>query len=225
MGQKWDFPEIQIWPFSAFLGPPGPRDPENRIRHDLLYNLVVFRAFLVAPDPFPGHFSIFTSNKHSPKTRPNKAPRASGEPPKAAPRTPGPLGTPPGTIRKVVPENAQLCVLGAPGWAGRQGLGCQTHVALLTDPRHSICFLTTIWLLFLHHNKNLIFYYYIFINIYIYHISYNIIISWIYRFYIISYDNIIKLKYHYIIISWYTNTTIFKYSNMIMLNYHNLIII
>ena len=77
MGQKWDCPGTQNRPFWAFLGPPGPRDPENRIRHDLLYNLVVFRAFLVAPDPFPGHFSIFTFRKHSPKTHPNKAPGAS----------------------------------------------------------------------------------------------------------------------------------------------------
>ena len=106
MDQKWDFPEIQNQPFSAFLGPPGPRDPENRIRHDLLYNLVVFRPFLVGSKPFPDHFSIFTLREQSPKTRPNKAPGASGEPPKAAPRTPGPPGTPPGTIRKVVPENA-----------------------------------------------------------------------------------------------------------------------
>ena len=106
MSQKYDFPGTQIWPFSAFLGPPGPRDPENLIRRVLFSNPVDFGRFWTDMKPFPGHFSVLTLRKHSTKTNPNKAPGASWKVPRDAPGTPGPPGTPPGTIRKVVPENA-----------------------------------------------------------------------------------------------------------------------
>ena len=106
MGQKYDFPGTQNRPFGAFLGPPGPRDPENLIRHVLFYNPVDFGRFWTDMKPFPNHLSVFTLRKHSTKTNPNKAPGAPWKASRDAHGTPGPPGTPPGTIRKVVRENA-----------------------------------------------------------------------------------------------------------------------
>ena len=83
--QKRKFPGNQNRPLSAFLGPPGPRDPEKLVRHDLLYNLIVLRSFLVGIKQFPGHFSVFTLRKHSPKIESNKA---------LGPRIRGPRGPP-----------------------------------------------------------------------------------------------------------------------------------
>ena len=105
-GPKMQFSGTPEWSFWAFLGPPGPRDPENLVRHVLFSNPVDFEHFWTDMKPFPDHFSVFTLRKHSPKTHPNKAPGAPWKAPRDAHGTPGPPGTPPGTIRKVVPENA-----------------------------------------------------------------------------------------------------------------------
>ena len=101
MGQKIGFPGTPNSAIFGIFGPPGPRDPENRIRHVLLYNPVDFEHVWTDMKPFPDHFWIFTPAIIRPEpvqTRPTKPP---WEPPRDAHGTPGPLGTPPGTSWKV----------------------------------------------------------------------------------------------------------------------------
>ena len=110
-----DFSKNLNRPFWAFLGLSGPRDPENRTPRALFSILVVSGIFSTHMGPFPGPFWFLAPGKHVPQTHPEGAPGAPWEAPRAAPRPPGPSRTPPGAIRKVVPENAKNSVLGAPG--------------------------------------------------------------------------------------------------------------
>ena len=92
--------------FWALKRPPGPRDPQNPDPREQTRRTIRALPAPTTKTRFPDGFWFLTFGKQSSKTLPKKAPGASWARARAAPGPPPAPRTPPGPIRKVVPENA-----------------------------------------------------------------------------------------------------------------------
>ena len=116
-----DFRGPPNWPFWALFGPfrvPGPRKSDSPY---LFLYPESWGYFLDLISAISEPFLVFAPGKHVPETHPKGAPGAPWEAPRPAPGPPGPSRTPPGAIRKVVPEDAKNSGGGAPGHPGAPG--------------------------------------------------------------------------------------------------------
>ena len=114
-GKNRIFPTPLEWPFWALIRPPGPQGPRHRLRHVFLSLGLQYGPFSMEIRSFQTTFSVLTHPKNRPKTGQIRASGAPSLASRAAPRSPGPHGNPPGTIRKVVPTDPEFWVRRALG--------------------------------------------------------------------------------------------------------------